>query len=753
MSDKLQRSADADNTVASRSDVDEWHIHDLLSVIYRRRWVSITTFIVLAAVVVAYTLTATPIYEARAQLLVGERPNIVTFQGAPDSQGDQRGYLETQYRLLRSRSLARRVIEKLKLWDAADPAQKATADPAASVGLLHHVRNWMGTNRATPGASKAPSPAGAGTPKETAAESAVIDRVLSNLRVTPVRDTRIIDLAYQSPDPQLAAQVLNTLASMYVSQNQDTRTHVSKETSEWLASRLAEQRRKVEVSELALQKYRERENSVALEAGQNIVVQRLTALNSVVTQAKTDLITVEALYRQLAASQNNQEALDSFPPIRNNNAVQGLRGQLANLQRERMQLSGALGAKHPEMVRLDTAISGAERELTLEVAKTVESVRQDYLAALSRERDLTAALDKQKSSALALNRQGIEYGVLLREVESDRQIYQSLLQRANEVAVSSELTGSDVEIVDVAEVPRLPLMTNTTTNLLVGLLVSGIMAIAMAFACEVLDSRVRTAGQIKELLGLPFLGTLPNVSKRTLRGKKLVLSSGTPAVYAEACRALRTNVLAAAGGKGHQSLVITSAAPGDGKSVVAVNLAVALGRSGKRVLLVDADLRRPTLHELLECRQRPGLAEVLTGSRKPSEAIASTHCSGVWLLPSGTGLSNPSEQLGSTRFNEFLERLGESFDWVIIDTPPVMAVTDPAVIARVANGVLFVVNARRTHQRVAQAAVDRLEAAGATFAGAVLNGVSMDRDHYYNARYYLPYYGEYLSDKSNKRSA
>jgi len=177
-------------------------------------------------------------------------------------------------------------------------------------------------------------------------------------------------------------------------------------------------------------------------------------------------------------------------------------------------------------------------------------------------------------------------------------------------------------------------------------------------------------------------------------------------------------------------------------------MAVALGRSGKRVLIIDADLRRPTVHTLLDCAQRPGLADVLTGVRKPSEAIVETRASGVWLLASGGGLSNPSEQLGSKRFKDFLEKLTESFDWVIIDSPPVMAVTDPAVIARLATGVLFVVNAQRTQQKVAQAALDRLESAGASFAGVVLNGVTLDRETYYNTGYYLPFYGEYVDKRS-----
>jgi capsular exopolysaccharide synthesis family protein len=282
---------------------------------------------------------------------------------------------------------------------------------------------------------------------------------------------------------------------------------------------------------------------------------------------------------------------------------------------------------------------------------------------------------------------------------------------------------------------------------LIGLLLSAVLGIVAAFMREASDGRIQTPAAVKSALGLPFLGIVPYVTKRALKGNSILLTTGVPAAYAEAFRALRTNIIASAGAKGRRSLLITSAAPGDGKSAVAVNLAVAIGRSGARVLLVDADLRRPVLHQMLECAQRPGLSDVLTGARKPSESIIATRCSGVWLLPSGTGLSNPSEQLGSKRFKEFLDKLSESFDWVIIDSPPIMAVTDPAIIANTTSGVLFVVNARRTQQKVAQAALDRLETAGASFAGVVLNSVTLDRDQYYNTRYYLPFYGEYVSDK------
>ena len=357
MSEILQPPS-AQESVTSRSEPRQWHFSDILPMLYRRRRVAITTFLVVAGAVAAYTFTATPIYEAHAELLLGEKPSIVTFEGSGTPAGDPKGYLETQQRILRSRSLARRVIDELALWN--EPGFVSTGREASN-GMFALLNGWRAK-------SQSPSPAKANS-KEKIGETIAIDRMLSKLNVVPVRDTRIIEIRYESANPELAARIVNTLASTYIKQNIEARSQASKETSAWLADQLAEQRRKVETSELALQKYRERGNSLSLDAGQNIVVQRLNALNSAVTQAKTDRIAIESTYRQLAATHNNHETLDTFPQIRSNGLVQDIRSRLANLRRERMQFSSSLGAKHPEMVRLEAAINVAETELATEVAQ------------------------------------------------------------------------------------------------------------------------------------------------------------------------------------------------------------------------------------------------------------------------------------------------------------------------------------------------------------------------------------------------
>jgi capsular exopolysaccharide synthesis family protein len=734
MSDKPPLAPD-DAALPPVPEPHHWHITDAFWVLYRRRWALVLTFLLVAAAAVLKVLSATPVYESRAQLVVADQSSVITLQGVVQ-EPDPAGSLERQARLMQSRSFARRVIEELGMWppDAAASSSGARAFVA---------RQWK---RAKAALARTPEPASpAGDPGETLAESRAIDGLLSNLQVVPVSNARIIEVSYRSADPALAARVVNTLTATLIKTNREAKSSAAEEASSWLSTQLEDQRQKVQASELALQKYRERKDALSLEAGQNTVVQRLNALDEQATRAKTDRIDAEALYRRLAASQTDPDALDAFPAISTNADIQRIRARLVTLRNSRAQLATTLGEKHPQMVQMDADIRAAENELSTEVARAVEAVRQQYLSAAARENALAAALDTQRTSALALNRQAIEYGVLAREVDSNQQIYQDLLQRSKEMALAGQLRNSTVQVLDAAEVPRTPVSPGTVSSLLVGLLLAGVISVGMVVALETFDTRLQTPEQLRTALRVPFLGILPRVSRRALRGGFPLLSD-VPTVYAEACRSLRTNLLATGDGQGHRTLLVTSAAPGDGKSIVAVNLALALGRSGRRVLIIDADLRSPVQHDLLKRRQRPGLADVLKGTSKPSQAVVTTPFSGVWLLPSGACPLNPSELVGSSRFRELLTHLREYFDWVIIDSPPVMAVTDPAVIAGLASGVLFVVNAQRTRRRIAQAALDRLETAGATFAGAVLNSVKLDRDRYYNERYYLPFYGDYLGE-------
>ena len=709
----------------------EVHLLDYVKVLYKRRWTAATAFLVVFVSVAVYTFTATPIYEARTQILIEkENANVVTFKEAFEQNQIADDYYQTQYKILQSRALARRTLDALKLWDHAlftpkdDGVLKTIAGmPAAALSLL--------------GATKIDQAAGA---DETKQQSRVIDRFLNNLTVSPIRNSRLVDVRFDSPDPAMSALVANGLSKAYIEQNLEFKFLSSKEASDWLGQRLAEQRQQVEQSEQALQKYREQTDSVSLEERQNIVVQKLGDLNGAVTRAKTERLQKEAAYNQIRTL-GDRNALDTFPAILSNTFIQQQKGEIAELQRQQAQLSEKLGPRHPDMLKITNAIQSAETKLQTEIAKVVQSVRNEYQAALIQEQSLAGALEQQKRDALALNRKGIDYGALQRDAATNRQIFESLLQRTKETGISGELKTSNIRVVDAAEVPRRPASPNIPTNLLLALFGGTTLAVGLTFFFEYLDSRIKTPDEIKAHLGLPFLGMVPALFDKNLPDP--LMNNGVPQNFSEAFRAIRTNVLFASAEDGPKTVVITSSAPGEGKTLVATNLAVALAQASLRVLIVDADMRKPRVHSVFGHRQEPGLSNVLVGNAKASEAVKSAGVPGLWSLSAGMLPPNPAELLGSKRFKEFVATLGQHFDWVIIDTPPVMAVTDSVIAGNVAQGVIFVLGAEMTSRHTAQRAVEQLANGKTKFVGAVLNRVDLQHHGYYYSQYYRREYGAY----------
>lgn len=719
----------------------EVHLTDYVKVLYKRRWTAATAFLLVVGTVTVYTFTATPIFEAKTRLLIeSDEQNVVSFKQVVDEDQTRLDYYQTQYNILQSRALARKTLEGLKLWDKAPFGGESkegftvASIPAAVIGgvaVLFGGGDEDIKENAIAGAD------------ETAAQSRAIDVFLAHLTVSPIRNSRLVDVKYRLPEAALATSIVNALAKNYIEQNLEYKFMASKEASDWLGERLGEQRKQVEAAEVALQKYREQNDAIAMEDTQNIVVQKLADLNAAVTRAKTERIQKEAMYQQLQAAQSDPTRLDTFPAILSNAFIQQQKGELADLQRQQAQLSEKLGDKHPDMQKIANAVKLSQSKLNGEIAKVVQSVRSEYQAALSQENSLTTALNQQKGEALSMNRKGIEYGVLERDVQSSKQVYESLLQRAKETGVSGELKTSNIRVVDVAERPRRPVSPQTRMNLLLALAGGSLLACGLVFFFEYLDSRIKTPEEIRHHLGLPYLGMLPAVAPRKGHDGYPLLNSGVAANYSESFRALRTNVLFSTAQEGSRSVVVTSTGPGEGKSTVAANLAISLAQAGQRVLLIDADMRKPKVHEIFTVSQEPGLSNLLVGNAKASECVRKSGVSGLWLLVAGRTPPNPAELVGSQRFKEFLGSLKEHFEWILIDSPPAMAVTDAALVAHHTSGVLFVVGAEMTSRHAASRALEQLEQVQSKFVGAVLNRVDLERNAYYYAQYYRREYAQY----------
>jgi polysaccharide biosynthesis transport protein len=685
---------------------EELPFRDYLRIVYRRRWMILAIVVVGIAFAAVRNWTTTPLYQTQATLQFDIDLNILG-DASPLLPLDQRDWMyqffPTQLAIIQSRDVAVRAHEDLRL--------SASGKAAGSEGSV-------GVSGAVPS----------------------VDDIMAGRSAALIKDTRLVTVGFLGPDPQTAAQVANALARAYVKQNADFKVRASGEASDWLTKQVEDQRKLVEQSEATLQRYRQQHGADALFADragveqQNIVVQKLAQLQGAVTKARTDTIEKESLYRQVSLAQSNREALDTVPTVANDPYIQRLKGELAELQRQLAQASEELGERHPDILKLQGAIQTTEGKIQTEISNMAAAIKKDFEAAQSREGALTSALTRQQLEVQALNGKAVEYTALEREAASNREGLDKLLQRSREIALSRQLESTAVKVLDWAGVPDTPVLPRRMRNYAMGLVGSGAFALVLVFGLEIFNTRVRTPEDVKRHLRIPVLGVVPNVT--TQSGQTSVfLGDGAPPQFSELIQALRTNLLMAPELVDGRTLLVTSAEPGEGKTVAVANIGVSLARLKQRVLLIDADMRRPRLHQLFDEDEEPGLANVLTGKTTPRD-VRKTKIPGLWLMPTGSFPHNPADLLGSERFEKLISYLRQHFDWIVIDSPPALAVTDAALISQVASGVLVVIDCGRTSREVASAAVERLEAVRAPLVGAMLNRVVFDDDD----DAYLPYY-------------
>ena len=666
----------------------------------------------------------------------------------PTGSRFQEEFYETQYRILQSRRLTRKTIGLLGL--EGDPRFGAQAQEPSScteapwARVTGRVTAWISGVVGRP--SESPDPLM--LPDDATAEGRFVNCFRAGLTITPVSDSQLVDVTYRSTDPKFAARIANGYAKAYIEDLVEQKFLVSSEAADWLGGQLAEHRLQVEASEAALQNYREQNDGVVVEDGQNVVVQRLVDLNAAVTRARTTRLEREALFTQLDSLDGS--TLESFPLVVSNTYVQQLRSELSIVEREQEELAQTYGERHPEIIRIGAAVTSARTKLNNEIDKVVWSVRSEFETAVANEQSLTQALKAQQREALAVDRRSMEYTVLVREAESHREVYQELLARARETTISRDLRRTNVRIVDRAEIPSYPSAPRTLRDLALAALGALLLGVGLVFSVEYLDNRIKNPDELAALVGLPVVGMVPKVRKF---GDKAILDGQLPPNLAEALRSIRTNVLFSTAAGGARSVLITSPGPGEGKSLIAGGLAWSLGQAEQRVLLVDCDMRRPRVHEVMGCSQEPGLSDLLVGQCRIDEAVRKTSVPGLDVIPAGQIPPNPAELLGSVRFRDYIDSLGRSYDWIVMDSPPVLAVTDPSVLVGAVSGILIVIGADQTAKQSACAAVDRLRSFRARLIGTVLNRVDVDGSRYYYAGYYRKDYARYYTKSTGTSSA
>jgi succinoglycan biosynthesis transport protein ExoP len=684
-------------------------------------------------------LVTTPVYTAVTKLLIEPHtPQVLDFRGVyVDPLGSEQFY-KTQYEILKSRALAARVIREQHL--ETDPTFTGQGREEGFVAeLWAHARGWVKRLFLPP-----PKPAGE-DPLDV--QPRLIDAYLAMLTIVPTRLTQLVAVTFNTPDPQLSARLANAHAQAYIRQGVELRTRGNEEAQRFLEEKLRELKERVEKSEVALNRYRRQGNIISLDSKENIVVERLADLNKRLTEAEAERIGLEGQVRLIR--KGNYESL---PAVINNGLIHALTSESTRLEEEYAYLLTIFKAKHPRLDQARGRLEESRRRRQGEIQNVVGGIQSAYRAADAKEKQLRAKMEEQKAAALKLKDASVEYAILTREVDTNRQLYDNVLQRMKETGVAAELRASNVSIIDKAEPPRTPSKPKMAQSLLLGALLGLIGGVGFAFLREYLDNTLKTPEEAERYLALPNLGVVPDFLSLNWRrhtpqrfprttsqipswlppGKEqgLALSYHPLLVVTEAYRTLRTAILLSRAEEPPQTILFTSATHGEGKTSTVINTAIVFAQMGVKILVIDADLRRPQCHEVLGMQSGPGLTEVLTGLREPQELIQPTHTAHLFFLSRGSIPPNPADLVGSKKMRDTVALLQEQYDYILIDSPPVTSVSDAVLLSTMVEGVVLVVHLQGTPKEALRQAHARLSYARAKTLGMVLNRVDIRQGAY-----------------------
>lgn len=723
----------------------EINIRDYWKVIRKRQWFVIALFLIVVITTTIATFTVRPIYRGTTTIQINkENPQIVDFKEIFAINTMDMDYYQTQYKVLESRSLAKRVINSLHLADHPQflPEPETLFQKWTST-LLNPVHALFTSSEKIIDIDKQSI--------ETEKETALINQFLNRLKIEPIRNSRLVRIHFDSNYPELSAKVPNTLAECYIQQNLETRFIATQQAKEWLAKQLDDLKAKVERSEEALQVFGARHGIISLEEKENVIVQRLNELNEALTKAESERMAKEALYKQ-----TKDRNFDSLPSILENKLIMDLKQAYVQLETQWMKLSETLKPDHPEMIKLKNQMQTLQKRIDGEIGKIITSIKNDYESSLRREALLREAFEKQKSKVMEMKEKAIQYNILKREADTNKELYSGLLQRMKEAGVSAGIMASNIQIVDRAELPTKPYKPNKKLNLFLAAVVGLLLGLGVAFFFEYLDNTVKTTEDIEQLIRLPSFGMVPEFSyekrgrieRKTFYPVELVSLAHPKSILSEAYRNIRTSILLSFSERPPKKIVISSPNPEEGKTTTVVNTAITLSQTGKKVLIIDSDLRKPRLHKIFNNEENTvGLSNFLSGNADLESIIKKTEIKELSYIPSGPIPPNPSELIGSNLFKSMIESLSERFDHLVLDSPPVLGFADTLIISTIVDGILLVVAGGKTPRETLQRTKEILYQVNAKILGVVINRVNIQRGDY--GYYYYRYY--YYHGKNGKK--
>jgi polysaccharide biosynthesis transport protein len=734
-------------------DEDSIDLREYWRMIVKRKWVVISILVFAIVISMLATMLTIPVYRSSAVIQITyESPRILQIQDfTPESRGwgGREQFFNSQYDILRSRALAESVVEREGVYN----------HPELSGEIQQ--RSLIGEIRALPGRligvfSRADDSTSRPARSAEQAREAAIRRAARTLRsritVTPRRDSNLVNIQVSSFDPQFAARMANAIVDEYIRSTLQRRYDAGQEAREFLEEQLSDMRIALERADQNLQDFASDIGVADLQDRVQMAQSALRTLNDRLNSAQANLVQNEAYMSLIENGRGND-----IRPVLADSRLRELVNRRSELSSEYAGLTRRFQEGYPAVMELQVKMNELDARIAERRDSIITEIRSEY-ATLQAEIDaLETAIEDREGQILALNQQGVQYNILRREFTTNRELYDGMLQRMKEIGVAAGIQNNNIAMIESANAPGSPFLPNMQRNLGMALMLGLALGIGLALVLEFLDTTIRRTEDIERMVGRPVLGMIPMVKLREQREKSGIndvresraishYSELHPkSAVSEAFRSLRTSLMFSTPEGMPKSILITSPGPGDGKTTNAINLATVMAQNGAKVLLIDADLRKPRMHRDFGIPHAPGLTNRIAGASNGdgSSAIVPTTVDGLFVMPSGSHAPNPAELLSSERMRKIINMASRAFDHVIIDTAPILGLADSLVLSRAVDGVIMVAAAGRTSKDSIKASTRRLMQVQAPLLGVILNQVDLDSpDYAYYSAYYYNYSGE-----------
>lgn len=737
-----------------------FQLEEYWEVIKRRKNLLVYFSLSVVITIMIWAFLQTPVFEAKGTLMIEkDQRNVLMFADSYALQtGARDEYLNTQVKILKSRTLARDVIEDMKLLDWGGSKKKTSFGLGSLLSLFKEKKEIS---------------------KEAVMSSAV-NGFLGILKVQIIQNSRLVDVRYRSANPGLAANVVNTLFDKYIDFNLRMKTESTKLASDFLRTQIEDLRNTLSRKERELQEYGKQKELFYLSGKETTVLEKFADLNKAFTEAQIGRINKEAVYRELEG-----KSFENYPEVRTNQLVQNLKKEHSAVEVEYKRKAQIFKDSYPEMQRLKSQLASLQQRIdreTRDIArKALREAEDEFQSAKKKEDSLANLLGQQKQDVVATNTNAIYYNSLKIEVTNMRNLLDHLVKKEKESMLSSRLEGlqtSNIKVIDHAEVPLSPVFPKKKSIFIMALFLGIAGGLGLIFFLDWLDKTIKTPDQVEKLLKLPSLGFIPAVGssnphsyyaysyysqyskkrrkpkdEKKLKGIELSNYLAPESIYAENYRNIRTSIMLSTPDHPPRVMTVTSALPQEGKTATVINLAVSFTNLGKKVLVIDGDLRKPRIHKILRTKNTTGLSSFLVGRSSINDAVLMSEIHNLYIIPSGPIPPNPTELLNARSMETLLQDVKEHFDFVFIDSPPLVGIMDPVIIGHHSDGVLLVTWGGKIHKRLIKKARDELKKYNIRLLGVILNKVNMKKGGYgyYSYDSYKYQYGYKTGYKMKKK--